>query len=96
MTLTERIYAADRAKEVLENEAFQQAFVDIKQELAEEWMKSPNRDEEGRRSLYQLVKALDLLEKCLKRSLDSGKLAAEELKHQRSIADKAKSLFGPR
>lgn len=96
MTLNEQIYNADQAKLVLENEAFQRAFDDIKQELTEQWTKSPARDQDGREKLWLMLKLLEKVEICLKSSLDSGRLAAEELKYQRSMADKAKSLFGPR
>jgi len=96
MTLNERIYNADQAKLVLDNEAFQRAFDDIKQELVEQWMKSPARDEAGRQSLWLMLKLLEKLEICLKSSLDSGKLAAKELEYQQSIAEKAKGWIGMR
>lgn len=94
MTISERIYNADRAKEVLENEAFQQAFADIKQEITEQWMKSPARDGDGRESLFLMLRMLEKVEICLKASLDSGLLAKEELKYQQSMMDRAKSAVG--
>ena len=94
MTLNQRIYDADQAKLVLENEAFQRAFEDIKQELTEQWKTSPARDQDGREKLWLMLKLLDKLELCLKSSLDSGKLAAKELEYQQSMADKAKAWVG--
>lgn len=94
MTLSERIYNADRAKEVLENEAFQQVFADIKQELTEQWTTSPARDPEGREKLWQMLKMLEKVQLCLQSSLDSGKLAAKELEYQESIAKRAKGWLG--
>jgi hypothetical protein len=94
MKLNQRIYAADQAKLVLENEAFQQAFEDIKQELTEQWKTSPARDQDGREKLWLMIKLLDKLHLCLQSSLDSGKLAAKELEYQESMAKKAKSWMG--
>lgn len=94
MNLNERIYNADQAKLVLDNEAFQQVFEDIKQEITEQWMQSPARDEAGRQSLWQMLKMLEKVRLCLQASLDSGKLAAKELEYQESLAKKAKGWVG--
>lgn len=94
MTLNERIYNADQAKLVLENEAFRQVFEDIKQELTEQWKTSPARDQDGREKLWLMLKLLDKLHLCLQSSLDSGKLAAKELEYQESMAKKAKGWLG--
>jgi hypothetical protein len=96
MTLNEQIYNADQAKLVLENEAFQRAFDDIKQELIEQWTKSPARDQDGREKLWLMLKLLEKVEICLKSSLDSGKLAVKELEYQKSIAERAKDWIGVR
>lgn len=94
MSISERIYNADRAKEVLENEAFQQAFADIKQEITEQWTNSPARDADARERLWLMLKLLDKVELCLKSSLDSGKLAKKELEYQQSMAQKVKEWAG--
>jgi len=96
MTLEGRIYNADRAKEVLENEAFQQVFADAKQEITEQWTKSPARDQEGREKLWLMLSLLNKLEAMLQSSLDSGKLAKAELQHQQTMLERAKALVGTR
>ena len=96
MTLEGRIYNADRAKEVLENEAFQQVFADAKQEITEQWTKSPARDQDGREKLWLMLSLLNKLEAMLQSSLDSGKLAKAELQHQQTMLARAKSLAGMR
>lgn len=93
-SLEQRVYDADRAREVLENEAFQQAFADIQQEITEQWKNSPARDEEGRKLLWQLLKLSEKLKVTLEGSLEDGKMARLELDHQQSLLDKAKSLVG--
>lgn len=93
-TLEQRVYDASRAREVLENEAFQQAFDDIRQEITEQWMNSPARDAEGRESLWNLLKLTDKLQATLTASLNDGKLAQADMNHQQSLLDRAKSLVG--
>lgn len=94
MTLNQRIYDADQARLVLENEAFQQAFEDIKQELTEQWKNSPARAGDDREKLWLMLKLLEKVHLCLQSSLDSGKLAAKELEYQQTVAQKAKGWFG--
>lgn len=96
MQLTERLYHGDRAREVLENEAYQQAFADLKTEITTQWKDSPARDAEGREKLYLMLGLLNKIEGLLQQTLDTGKLAKLELEHQRSLAQKlkdAKSAF---
>ena len=94
MEINQRIYNGDRAREVLENEAFAAAFDDIRQEITDQWKQSPVRDHEGREKLYELLRLTDKLEATLRRSLETGKLAVEELKYQRTLAERAKELVG--
>ena len=98
MELGERLYNGDRAKEVLENEAYIAAFADIEKDLIESWKNTPativNRD--ARERIHMALTLLGKLQACLQQSLDTGKLAKLELEHQRSLAQKlkdAKSAF---
>lgn len=94
MTLEQRIYNADRAREVLDNEAYQQVFADAKQEITEQWTKSPARDQEGREKLWLMLSLLNKLETMLQATLDSGKLAKLDLEHEKSLMERAKGLVG--
>lgn len=84
-TLEKRIYDATLAREVLDNEAFQQAFEDIKQEYVTAWMNSPVRDPEGREELYRLLKLTDKLKATLDGMLTDGKIAQAEREHQERL-----------
>lgn len=95
--LEERIYDGARAKEVLDNEAFAQAFADIEGEYTEAWKKSPVRDAEAREKLYLTIKLLHKLKTTLEASLTDGKLAKVDLEHlqeKQSLLDRAKSAVG--
>jgi hypothetical protein len=89
-TLEQRLYLGDRAKEILENEAFVAAFDAIEAEVIETWRTSPARDAEGREKCWQYLTLLAKVRTHLQSSLESGKLAALDLKHQRTIMDRLK------
>ena len=94
MEIEQRIYNGDRAREVLENEAFQWAFDELKTELTKSWETSPARDQEGREKLYQLLKLADKLKANLTTSLETGRLARLDLDHKESLLSKAKRSIG--
>lgn len=84
MTIEQRIYKADRAREVLENEAFIEAFKVIDAEITEQWKKSPARDEAGRHELWLMQSLLNKLQSILQETLTDGKLAKADLQHFQS------------
>lgn len=89
-TLEQRLYAGDRAKEVLENEAFIAAFEAIEKEVIEQWTNSPARDQDGREKLWSYLHLLRKVRMHLVSTLETGKLAQVDLQHQQSLMDRAK------
>jgi len=81
MTLEQRIYNADRAREVLENEAFQGAFETAQAEITDQWKKSPARDEAGREKLWLMLSLLNTVEAILQETLSDGKIAKQDLQY---------------
>ena len=93
-TIEQRIYDANRAKEVLENEAFNAAFNDTEKEITEQWINSPARDAEGREKLHSYLMLLRKVKAHLTYSLETGKLATLDLEHQKSLLERiGKPLF---
>ena len=92
--LEKRIYDGARAREVLDNEAYQQAFADLKSEIKDKWEHSPSRDAEGREKLYLMLGLLAKLEGILQTSMETGRLAELELSHKQTLADRARALLG--
>ena len=88
MEIPQRIYNGDRALEILDNEAFIAAFVDIEQEILKQWKDSPARDLEGREKLWLMLSLLSKVKTTLETSITTGKLAKLELKHQRNLAER--------
>jgi hypothetical protein len=95
--LEQRIFNGARAREVLENEAYQQAFADLKSEIKDTWEHSPSRDSEGREKLWLMLSLANKLETMLKTALDTGKLAERDLeflRNKQTMADKARGYLG--
>lgn len=89
-SLDQRLFEGDRAREVLENEAFAAAFDATEQEVIEQWTNSPARDAAGRESLWQYLMILRKVKANLTTTMETGKLARIELQHKQSMADKAR------
>jgi len=85
MTLEEQTHVGSRAREVLDNEVFQQAFADIEQELIERWKSSPARDQEGREKLWIYLHLHQQVKDNLVKVMEGGKLAEMNLEHQRTL-----------
>ena len=94
MNLSDRIYNGDRAKEVLENEAFIAAFDAIEKEVIDKWTNSPARDSAGREKCWEYLILLRKVKTQLTTTLDTGKLAKLELQHEQSLKDRAKAFVG--
>lgn len=84
-----QIYIANRAKEVLENEAYLEALVLIKTEIDTQWRTSPARDTDGRERLWLMQSLLSKLQATLETTMQSGKLAAADLRHQKTMLERA-------
>lgn len=82
MTDEERLHRGTRAREVLDNEEFQNAFDAIDQEITQAWKTSPQRDADGRQKLFEALTMLHKIRQVLVTSMESGKLALLELQHQ--------------
>lgn len=89
-SLDQRLFEGDRAREVLENEAFAAAFDATEKEVIERWTNSPARDAAGRESLWQYLMILRKVKANLTTAMETGKLARIELQHKQSLVDKAR------
>lgn len=94
MSLEERLFMGDRAKEVLENEAFVEAFEAIEKEVIEQWTNSPARDAEGREKLWSYLHLLRKVKQHLTSTLETGKLAQLDLQHRQTLLDRVRSGMG--
>lgn len=93
MTPEQEIYRAQRAKYLLDNEVFVDAFDQIKAEISEQWKSSPARDVEGREKLWLMLRMLERVQACLTATMDGGKLARAELAHKKTLTERARDLL---
>jgi len=88
--LQKRVYEGNRAREVLENEAFDGAFNAIELELVEAWKTSPARDEAGRQEIWKYLTLLKKVKTQLESTLQDGKVAELDLNHRRTLAQRVR------
>lgn len=81
-SLEQRQHEGSRAREVLENEVYVDAFAAIRQEYTNAWMNSPARDEAGRERIYWMLKTLEKVQAQLEAAMTDGKIASMELEYQ--------------
>ena len=67
------------ANQVLNNEAFKDAFTVLRSAVVEEWKKCPVRDQEGALLLLQLARLTDKFESILVGMVESGKMAQHQI-----------------
>ena len=86
-TIEQRIYDGNRAREVLENEAFAAAFADIKKDLIESWENIPSTSQTApaRDRIHLSLTLLGKVHACLTASLESGRLAQLEIEHRQTM-----------
>lgn len=80
-TPEKRIYDANRAKEVLDNEVFQAVFKDMEADFINAWQNAPARDTEGREKIWVALNQLKQLHQRLQTTLETGRLAGLEQEH---------------
>lgn len=82
MTPEQEIYLANRAKEVLENEAYTKAIADLKTEITDQWKNSPARDTEGREKLWLMLSLLEKVQSALETTMAGAAVAKDALRYQ--------------
>jgi hypothetical protein len=85
----DEIERARQAQEALNNPAVIAALEAIEAEVIEQWEKCPSRDQDGKEALWQLYKTSKKFRAYLSGYINTGKLAAENLKR----FDEKRGLF---
>lgn len=91
MTIEQNLYRGARAREVLENEVFIEAFEAIEKDYIETWKKSPARDADAREKIWQYLTQLQKVKTHLQYTMETGQLAELELNHRRTVAERLKA-----
>ena len=80
MTPEEEIVRAERARQLMSDPLLQETLETLKQGYIEAWARTPIKDSELREHIWGLYCATMKFEEILQSTLDSGKLAAQQLK----------------
>lgn len=83
-----------RAKEVIENEVYAEAWTVIEQEIISQWRQARNADD--REQLHQLLLMHGKAKAALETVMRTGEVAQAELKRQQSRAEQMTSAVSPR
>jgi hypothetical protein len=94
MTLETEIAEGYTAQEILASTVYLDAFEAIKQEIMQTWQSSPSRDSEGREKLFLMLGMLNKVQSTLQTTMETGKLAQVNLKHQQTLLDRAREFTG--
>jgi hypothetical protein len=78
------------SQSLLENELLKEALEAIDKEVMEQWIQCPARDKEGKEALWQLIKTSRKFRSILEGYIETGKLAADQLK---AFEDKKRFSF---
>jgi hypothetical protein len=98
MTDHQEVNVGRNAADVLENQAYQEAMQQLRDEVIREWKLCPIRDREGALLLLQLAKLADKFEGILKGLIERGKLAQHaielsELRDESKLKKVARKYF---
>ena len=85
-----------QAKAVLTNPEYSRAFTAYRAKLFERFSSSNHEDTELREEIYRQMKSLDTVEATLRKSLQDGRMAREQLSRMQKLAKKAKNIVGLR
>jgi hypothetical protein len=86
--LRKQLDQAGKAKTVLDSEAFQNAYKAVGDAIIEAWETCPVRDREGAHELKLMLKLHRDYMGHLKKAVDDGKFAAEELKRDKTFSER--------
>ena len=76
-----------RAKHILEDELFKEAFDTIHNNLTLHWQQSIASDKEGREDAWRMLKALNEVKRFFQVAMETGKMAEQQI----SLVEKFKN-----
>lgn len=92
MSLVRDKNRADRAKQLLENDLFNEALVSIERDLMEAWKGSPPRDTDGRERCWTAIQQLGRLKGYFESVLNDGTMAEAQLKELADADERKKRI----
>jgi len=79
------------ASRLLADEMFVEAFETVEKWIIDSWKESPIRDTEGQLDLRLMHKVLIRVRKHIEEVVQTGKMANQQLEHERSLKERARA-----
>lgn len=92
MTPEEALRRANQARQVLEQPIVTETLDFMEKEIMDQWMACPMRDLEAREMLWRLAVSTRKFRDLLRGTMESGKLAADEIRRKDSALDKIRNV----
>jgi hypothetical protein len=86
MSLEQRVYDAEKAKNILENDVFIAIFDDLEKDLVEKWKSCESAAD--REKIHVQTQLFAMIRRKIMLILESGKIAKSELDHRQSLREK--------
>jgi len=91
MTATEELKRAQLAREVLDNEVYQESMAQLQTEILAKWQ---NEVDQGQREwLWSMIRASKRLEKVLEQTMVTGQLRAKQIEMEQGRLAKIGKVF---
>lgn len=96
MTPEEALRRATQARQVFEQPITQQTLDFMEKEIYDQWIVCPIRDVEAREALWRMAVTARKFRELLRGTMESGKLAADQIQRKQTALERAKSAFSGR
>lgn len=93
MTPEEALRRSNQARQVFEQPIVSETLDFMEREIMEQWTSCPIRDVEAREALWRMAVTTRKFRELLRGTMESGKLAAEQIQRKKSALEKAAQTF---
>ena len=85
MNTSEELRRGELARQLLQNEVYQDAVSKVKEAIIDKWQQAPMRDREGHHELKLMLKLLGDLTGYIQSTMETGKMASIQSEQEHSM-----------
>lgn len=94
LTLEHEAQRGVRAKHILEDEVYRDAWNAVEASIVDRWKSSPIADAEGQQKLRMMLHVMASVRRQLEDTMDTGKLASAQIEEEQSMRAKVLRTLG--
>lgn len=83
--LSDELRRGEQARQLLQNEIYQDAIAQVRQAIIDKWISAPMRDIEGQHELKLMLKLLGDVTGYLQTTMETGKMAQIQVESERRM-----------